>query len=275
MVIIMKKKKLWIPLLTITVLLSGCSSKVATPDETISTQDFSALHDQLESLQLDVAHYMAAPPFASDYKILSEEDVKLTYTELTDSILVQTENVSTASFKELNLLFTFYDADNNILTTSNQYISNLLTGKTNIASISRPIDQNNELVSYDHFELQMKALPYANEMTDYSGKLDIKSNVGTNGYVLSKITNNSDQVINTIDAYALFYDEQGNVIGYSSNSFFDLLPASYDILTFSAPYDMNYDDIPFADYKIFITSALVNDTSIPSAQPMPAAEAKD
>lgn len=259
----MKKELLLATMLFSTLLLGGCSMGNTGPEETISTQDFSSLHEQLDSIQTNVNQYMNVPS-ASDYIITTSNEISTTFTELGSSLLIQLENVSKDSYKEINVLMIFYDADNNILYSSTQYLENVLTGNTYATKIAYPTDQNGATVACDHYDIQMKALPYNVPVEDFSDKVEIVSNKGFDGYVIAKFTNNSEKVLSTIDSYILYYDEAGNVIGCEQSSVYDVLPNSYNVTSFSPPYGVDYIPLEYADYKIFITSAINTESALPN-----------
>lgn len=257
----MKKEMLLAAMLLSSLLLGGCSIGSADSEETISTQDFSSLHEQLDSIQSNVKQYMAVPP-ASDYMIATSNEITYTFTELESDLLIQLENVSKDSYKNIDILMVFYDADNNMLYSSTQYLENILTGNTYTTKMSYPTDQNGANAAYDHYDIQIKALPYKFPVEDFSEKVEVISNKGTDGYVIAKFTNKSDQVLTTINSYILYYDESGNIIGCEQGNVYDLLPDSYDVTSYSLPYGLDYIPLEYADYKIFITSAINIDSAL-------------
>ncbi len=261
----MKKKLLLTTMILSSLILGGCSIGSTDSEETINTQDFSSLHEQLDSIQSNVKQYMDVPS-ASDYIIVTTNEITYTFTELESNLLIQLKNISKDSYKDLNLLMIFYDADNNIISSSTQYLDNILTGKTYAANIIYPTDQNGTKIAYDHYEIQMKAFPYNISVEDFSDQIDIASNKGLDGYVIAKLTNKSDQILSSIDSYILYYDDGGNIIGCEQGGVYDVLSNSYDVISYSLPYGIDYIPLEYADYKIFITSAINIDSAIPDVQ---------
>ncbi len=259
----MKKELLLVAMLLSTFLSGGCSMGNTGSQETISTQDFSSLREQLDTIQTNVNQYMNVPS-ASDYIIAASNELSPTFTELESGLLLQLEDISKDSYKEVNILMIFYDEDNNILFSSTQYLENVLTGNTYAAKITYPTDQNGATVAYDHYDVQIKALPYSVPIEDFSDKVETVSNKGFDGYVTAKIMNKSDTTLDTIDSYILYYDEDGNLIGCEQGNTYNLLPDSYDVVSFSPPYGLDYIPLEYADYKIFITSAINTDSILPN-----------
>lgn len=256
----MKKKLLMATLFFSTLLLGGCSIKNAKTEE--NTQAFSSLHEQLDSIQTNVNQYMNAPS-DSNYIIATSDEITTTFTEMDNDLLIQLENVSKDSYQEVHAIIIFYDADNQILYNSTQYLENVLSGHTYTTEISYPMNQDAILVPYDHYEIQLKALLYNVPIDDFSDKVAVTSNKAVDGYVIAKFTNNSDRVLNSINSYILYYDETGSVIGCDQGNVYDVLPNSYDVTSFSFPYSNDYHPLEYAEYKIVITSAINTESILP------------
>ena len=66
--------------------------------------------------------------------------------------------------------------------------------------------------------------------------------------------NNSTSTIDTISAAVVYY--QGTiVVGYDKETAFDVKPGRSGNLNFFEPYDNDYDDAEYDNYKVFINEA--------------------
>lgn len=267
----MKKRSLFVSILTFSLLLGGCSNVPAQSENTISNQDFSSLHEQLETLQTDVSHYMNTPS-PSDYQILTEAEMKTTIHKLSTELLLQLDNLTNRSYRDINISIIFYDKDNQLLNNSSCYVDHILAEKSYHTSIYCPTDEENQLLEYDHYELQIKVLPMEGEVTDYSDQVSVTSNPMEGQGVIAKFTNDSDVILNHISAYILYKDAQGNVIDCETYTVYDLLPGSFEVATFSSPYDTNYNPVPYENYTLVVASAINTEKSLPRVSPQPRLE---
>ena len=89
---------------------------------------------------------------------------------------------------------------------------------------------------------------------DLKEQINVTSNISPNGSVIAKFTNQSDQTIDYISSYVLFYQGE-NLIGCTESGAYDLIPGSFGIAEYGSPFDSYYNNIPFDDYELVITSA--------------------
>jgi len=268
----MKKRILCTSVLAVTLLLNGCATAASQPENTISNQDFSSLHEQLETLQTDVSHYINTPS-PSDYQMLTEQEMKTSLGALSSELLLQLDNLTDVSYREVNIAIIFYDKENNLLDNATCYVDHILAGKSYYTSVYCPTDAENNLLEYDHYELQVKALPMEGEVTDYSDQVYVTSNPMAGQGIIAKFSNDSDEILNNIAVYLLYEDAEGNTIDCETYTIYNLLPESFEAATFSSPYDTNYESVPYENYTLVVASAINTDNQFPgSPQPRPAAD---
>lgn len=265
----MKKNILCTSVLAVTLLLNGCAATTSQSENTISNQDFSSLHEQLETLQTDVSHYINTPSPA-DYQILTEQEMKTTVGNLSSELLLKLDNLTDVSYRDLNIAIIFYDESNQLLNNATCYVDHVLAGKSYYTSIYCPTDTDNNLLEYDHYELQIKALPMDGEVVDYSDQVSVISNPMAGQGMIAKFTNDSDEILNNIAIYLLYQDADGNIIDCETYTTYDLLPGSFEVATFSSPYDTNYEPVPYEDYTLVVASAINTDSQFPGV-PQPRA----
>lgn len=257
----MKKKILLTIILIVSLLLGGCSFGRTQSEEKEDSTDMANLQEQLDSIQTTVKKYMNAPS-SSDYIIATTDEITYKLTKLEAGLLIELKNVSDISYESVRLLTVFYDSENNILSNTSQYLDNFLTGKTYMVGIMYPEDQNGSIISYDHCDVQLKALPFKVPVEDFSDKVEILSNKDVDGYVMAKINNHSDRILTSVDSYILYYDQGGNIIGCQQGGIYDILPNSYEMLSYPIAYGIDYIPLEFDHYEIFVTSALTIDDNL-------------
>lgn len=234
-------------------LLSGCSTAQQPTKEVETTESLQTMQDQINTMQGSLNNYLSSP-VASKYELLDEDSLKPVYTETGSSIILQIEAHDNQSYTEISPLFVFYDAEGNILSYSNAYFSNVYPSIKYYANVT--FSSTGDSFTYDHFEVQYRAiLAKENELPkNMADQLAVTSNVGSSGGVLAKFANNSTQNIDYVNSYVLFYSG-GSLIGCSESGVYDLVAGSYGIAEYSNPYDMYFNEVPFDDYKLIVTSA--------------------
>jgi len=249
----MKKWILLTTLSTTVFLLFGCSSEQPPAKEVETTESLQTMQEQINTMQGSLNNYLSSP-IVSKYELLDEDSLKPVYTETGSSIILQIEAQDNQSYTEISPLFVFYDAEGNILSYSNTYFSNVYPNIKYYANVT--FSSTGDSFTYDHFEVQYRAI-LANENKlpeNMADQITITSNVGSSGCVLAKFTNNSTQNIDYVNSYVLFYSD-GNLIGCSESGVYDLVAGSYGVTEYGNPYDVYFNEIPFDDYKLTVTSA--------------------
>lgn len=86
----------------------------------------------------------------------------------------------------------------------------------------------------------------------YADSIEITHNKTEN--VVAQVKNNSDDVISAMQV-AIVYYQGDKVVGYDYGYESDIKPGRSGNFNFSNPYNSNYDDISYDNYKIFVNEA--------------------
>lgn len=263
----MKKEKIALVLFVTLISLSGCSqppSTVQTPvQETVPVEDtketLKTMQDQINTMQGNLENYFTSPN-STKYELIEESALNPVYYEVNNSIILQIEVKDTSSYLEISPLIVFYDENNKILSSSNAYFSYIYPNVTYATTIN--FLSSTETLSYDHFEVQYRGI--LADKKDFpenmANQVTVTSNIGANNCVIAKFINQSDYDLSYVNSYVLFYSN-GELIGCTESGVYDLIHNSFGITEYSNPYDINYSEIPYDDYKLIVTSAYQN--SIP------------
>lgn len=126
-------------------------------------------------------------------------------------------------------------------------------GRTCALFFHAPYDSNYNDVSYDDFKISISAEKEKN-LICASSKIKVTSNFGADN-VNAKTKNNSGKKLEYIIIACVFYDAQGNAIGYDYHYAKCTKKGSVDYLSFDFPYDENYQTIRPKKYKIYVNGA--------------------
>ena len=168
------------------------------------------------------------------------------YVTKRDRVVVVLENKNSIDLT-LDAEIVYYDANNTILEKDSGYLASFQAGATSAIEFYEPEDP------YDHYKITYEA-----EKAYYrahNSEVTIKDvDDKENGRINVTFTNNSKEEINNIEVGILFY-KNGKVVGYSDDFEYDLPAGESILLKIDYPYDNNYDDLDFDDYKIYINDA--------------------
>ena len=251
----MRKNYFITVLLSATLLISGCSNvtvpQTVSEDETKET--LKTMQEQINTMQGSLENYITSPA-ETKYELISAEDLNPVYTESSSSIILQISSNDDQYYKEISPLFVFYDLEGNILSYSTAYFSNIYPGTVYATNVL--YQTTNEDFPYDHYEVQYRGIKATEKDIDKDLKeqINVTSNISPNGSVIAKFTNQSDQTIDYISSYVLFYQGE-QLIGCTESGAYDLIPGSFGIAEYGSPFDSYYNNIPFDDYELVITSA--------------------
>lgn len=141
----------------------------------------------------------------------------------------------------------FYDKEGNFLGAQNSYICG-----------AKP---NGELIDFiNRYSMDSKAYKY-NIYADardtlykeYFDQISLSHN-NTGEKIVAQIKNNSEDTIESLSTIVLFYNE-GKLIGFVTDSDYDLKPGRTANFDYRPPYDENYDPMKFDEYKIVVNEA--------------------
>ena len=126
-------------------------------------------------------------------------------------------------------------------------------GKTCALFFDAPLDSDFEYVDYDNYKISI-SVEKGTYLICGSSKIKTTSNFGEDN-VTVKVKNNYKKKLSYIQIACVFYDSDGNAIGYEHHYADCKKKGSVDYLTFYFPYDEDYDTIYPDSYKIYVNNA--------------------
>jgi len=150
----------------------------------------------------------------------------------------------------IDLVANFYGSDNSLLNTAKESIFVIGAGREEAVRFydSAPAD-------YSKYEITIKANDYSSDLNGYTLMNDKVSmqDKDTGDEIDVTFTNNSDQDIQNIDLQVVYYKD-GKIVGMDQNYVNDLRAGSSEMSKMHYPYDSNYDDVTFDQYKVFYSA---------------------
>ena len=146
---------------------------------------------------------------------------------------------------DLTIEVEFYDANNALVSSGKEYLYGVGSG----AEVAVEIYDTPS--SFNSYKIYADA-----EETSYTKTFfdSIELSHNRADKVVAQVKNNSTSTIDTISAAVVYY--QGTtVVGYDEETAFDVKPGRSGNLNFFEPYDNNYDDVEYDNYKVFINEA--------------------
>lgn len=128
----------------------------------------------------------------------------------------------------------------------------LESGKECALFFGAPNDSDYNDMDYDDYKISVTVSP-SGHFSDVSA-ISIKSNMSDGG-VTVEAENISKSNLDSVRAACVMYDSSNHAIGYNEKHLNCENAGDIDYLTFSFPYDENYDHIIPATYKIYVNSA--------------------
>jgi len=139
----------------------------------------------------------------------------------------------------------FYDANGVILESD----SNELQAVGSAAEIATEMWDTPEV--FDNYKIYVDAEQTTND--SYFEQVELSHN-NTGEEIAVQVKNNSQEMIDYITVSILYY--QGDkIVGIDEENESDVKSGRAANFTFEYPYDKNYDDVTFDNYKVFITEA--------------------
>ena len=164
--------------------------------------------------------------------------------------IIKNNNTSAVS---LQGTLVYYNSSGKMLNSTSDYNFCVEPKATCVLTFLPPYDANYDTVSYSDYKLSLKVNKATNVKYGASS-LKIKSNIGTDN-VTAEIKNTSSKFFDYVRTTILYFDDSGNVIDYREGYLTDVSGGSTDYISYSLPYDDNYDTIIPDSYKIYINSA--------------------
>lgn len=154
----------------------------------------------------------------------------------------------------------FYGYDGKMLYTSNDDEYGIAPGDTFILEYVEPYDDDCNDIPYKNYKVSFDVDESSNEVKSYVRKIDTSdTNISSSGIVVHAV-NKSNKKINLCEIGIFMYDDNGNVIKYSTSTLDAMSPGGSSYTTFELPdeYDIindTYKTITPSSYKIYVLSA--------------------
>lgn len=147
----------------------------------------------------------------------------------------------------------YYDASGKMLKASNDSNYCLEPNQTATLYFIAPYDSDYNTVAYDSYKLSFN-VDKSYHTTYAASKIDVVSNMGADN-VTAEVINNSNSTLEFINLRIVYYNASGQAIGTEERYAECERPGSSDYISFSLPYDEDYNTIQPASYKIFVNHA--------------------
>ena len=163
---------------------------------------------------------------------------------------IAADNTVVASIKnknkeavDLEVEAVFYDEEGNALGNDTAYLS--IYNNQEMACNFYNVPEN-----YSDYEIKIKANDslYKN----FSNKVEVKDN-NTGEQLAVQVVNNAGKDIENVDVAVVFYQD-GKIVGFGNDLASDLRDGETSTSNIYYPYDENYDDVSFDEYKVFVSA---------------------
>lgn len=244
--------------------LCGCSkNKSEEPkQEKVTVESLQAQVDELtqkvNGMQETIDRYYAGSVEAEQEPSYSLDDITYETFGYQDRALTIVSNNGTEPVVGLKVLATFYDAQNNMLFAKESYVDITNTNAKAVAEFDFTAQDLGQAGNYDHIEVQLSKEPYSFVRTFISAdNFEVSSDKDQDGTIMVKVTNNGEYMTEVVEVTAVFY-QNGEVIGYNTNSMINIQPGQYDTKKLFGPYEYNNDgtgqSVAYDNYEIFLSS---------------------
>lgn len=129
----------------------------------------------------------------------------------------------------------------------------LESGKECALFFHAPYDSNYNKVSYDDYKITM-SVSEGTHLIAGASDIAVSDTFGADN-VSAEISNNSDNDFSFIVVACVFYNSNGDAIGYDYHYAGCNTSGSIDYITFDFPHDENYNTIRPSNYKIYVNYA--------------------
>ncbi len=166
--------------------------------------------------------------------------------ELTEkaNLVVFAKNNNTTSV-DMEIEVEFYDANGKILGSSSDDLIAVGSGR------EVAIEMWNTPTNFDTYKIYVDA--EKTYETDYFNQIEmVHNNNGTN--IVVQVKNNSEDTIEFMTVSVVYYNE-GKVVGITDGIVSDIKPGRSGNFNLDYPYNSEYENVKFDDYKVFVTEA--------------------
>jgi len=207
------------------ILMSGCSIKVPKSNNTAVENTVN------ESTEKETANLS---------KNITSEGALTQRGKLV--VIAKNNNKETVS---LNVEVEFYDSSKTLVKSGKESLTAVGPGSTIAVEIYDTPD------NFDSYKIYTDA-EKVTYVKSYLDKIEISHN--KTDEVVAQVKNNSDDTISYVEATIVFY--QGDkVVGFDDGIESDVKPGRSANFNFYNPYNNNYDDVRYDNYKIFVNGA--------------------
>lgn len=185
---------------------------------------------------------------------LMENIVQQDYAASRNLILIY-ENKNTQDI-QLEITVTYYDENDNLLFLRNNYIWSCPAGGKAAAEVTLPYDKDYNDIPYSRYEVDTIARKTDPQYytPNYGKDFQIKSNQGLQGGVIASIKNPTGKTFDSVELMCVYFKD-GAAVGSAYEFISDMGKSA--TVEFSSPYDVNYNDLSYDDYEIFINSTTI------------------
>ncbi len=217
-------KKILVCLLCSTILaflLTGCGN--STVDESNQSSGIASSDFDAEKIEENIS--------------ISEID------EALDGSLVAIIKNGNDEDVSLEIEAVFYDADENSLGSDSCILSIYKNQEMACEFYDTPSN-------YSNYEINITA--EENYYINYSNQIEITNN-DTGEKIVVQVTNNAGEELESIVVAVVFYKD-GKLVGFSSSYDYNLRDGNKSTFNIYYPYDKNYDDVSFDEYKVYVSA---------------------
>lgn len=248
------------------VMLCGCgviTQETANNDE-LSSQ-IEQLNEKVDKLQKTIDSYYGTVDNQSAKCSVTEDQITYDSSVLSDQLLITLTNNGSEAISNMDVDVIYYDESGNMMSMSNGYLYNVFPNVPMMVGVSLPVDQAGVVVDYSSFEVQFDISNEVFTGVSQVDQVEISDNKGSDGQILVKAKNNGSQDIQEADIQVAYY-LNGQVVGVSSSSIYDLRAGKEQIESVYGPTDWNGNSIEYDDYKLSLTGAYSTSDNVESEE---------
>ena len=184
---------------------------------------------------------------------VSVKNISATYYDLGNGVIGVLKNNNKAAI-EVEMRVLYYDADGKLIDQNTNEIYCLSKGNTCALEVTGPYDSDYNSLPYSSYKVELKAENISESKLDYIKSIEVE-NTNTGSKVISHVTNTGDNKIEFTQLAIIFFDADGNAIGYDYHYADVEQSGDTDYLNFEYPYDDNYDTVIPDSYRVYVNEA--------------------
>ena len=202
----------------------------------------------------DADRYLPTAEEKAASSVLMENIVQQDYATSRNLILIY-ENKN-AHDVQLEITVTYYNENDDLLFLRNNYVWSCAAGGKAAVDVTLPYDKDYNDIPYSRYEVDTIARETDPQYytPNYGKDFQIKSNQGLQGGVIASVTNPTGKTFDSVELMCVYFKD-GAAVGSAYEYVSDMGKAA--TVEFSAPYDINYNDLSYDDYEIFVNSTTI------------------